>query len=619
MRLINRVLRLIFTITLVQLGASASFAQNSASVNFVHFQSSTKNQNYIVQTSNVIKSKVAKVDLNLLLKHSFSIRLPDGKSANVRRVKFLSNTKSRITIRGIARKKGDLLHRPGSFQITVVKIKSNWGISGQIDIGSENRYIISGTNKLVHFDQIKKVGCGNEDPVEGQDLGITDNNSKNFTPIIKSSDGVHATEINTVRLLVVVKPIVWSNLGGSVGVTALVNGFESYVNDAYTNSGVNNLRIQVVGIEQLDTNCTQSNHYGELYQVTNGSLYGPGCWDNVRTTLRRTYAADVVTLLTDKTDVGGLAFTYEYGYYLAGMAYYAYNTVLYNNDSGMTFAHELGHNFGLVHDVNHQTGTTPRYNYGKGYLFAAGGAILGYHTIMAYSQVVDSVGYTNSCDCFSNPNLNYAGLATGVSNTFDEAQALRNVAPTVSIFCEGSSYCDTPTPTETSTPTATNTPLDTITPTVTATSIPTSTPTITLTPTVTRTPIPTQIPTETITSTSAPTLLPTETALPNTPTPQSTPTRITTPTLTPTQISTINVKLTGKISKSTCTLTGNVLPAKSGLSIAFYDKKKKVLIKKTTNSAGVVTYALPVKTSSEQEPFTIKYLDKTSNSAKCVK
>ena len=98
----------------------------------------------------------------------------------------------------------------------------------------------------------------------------------------------------------------------------------------------------------------------------------------------------------------------------------------------LSFAHELGHNFGALHDPYVDPGTSP-YAYGHGYAVPAAG----WRTVMAYNNACSAAG--TSCTripYFSNPNLTYGSpaLPLGTTSTSDNTRVHNQNAATVANF-----------------------------------------------------------------------------------------------------------------------------------------------------------------------------------------
>ncbi len=81
--------------------------------------------------------------------------------------------------------------------------------------------------------------------------------------------------------------------------------------------------------------------------------------------------------------------------------------------SDLTFAHELGHNFGCFHDLDHVSNGTPMYDYAYGYDIENE-----FGTIMSYDSP--------EIDLFSNPDMTYTNPNTGNTNTIGDASTADN-------------------------------------------------------------------------------------------------------------------------------------------------------------------------------------------------
>ena len=145
--------------------------------------------------------------------------------------------------------------------------------------------------------------------------------------------------------------------------------------------------------------------------------------DNVHT-LRNTHGADLVSLFVENGSFCGLAA-------VNASATNAFSVVSRSCATGnLSFAHELGHNFGALHDlyVSPQTSPDP---HGHGYADIAGE----WRTVMAYNNACVAAG--TSCmrvAQFSNPDVSYAGAPTGTLATHDNARVHDERALTVANF-----------------------------------------------------------------------------------------------------------------------------------------------------------------------------------------
>jgi uncharacterized protein (TIGR03437 family) len=167
--------------------------------------------------------------------------------------------------------------------------------------------------------------------------------------------------------------------------------------------------------------------------------------------LRNQYGADLVSLWLSppKPGLGGFvvgkAYLMTQGANVSGYENFAFSTVdvEYAGGVSMTFPHEIGHNLGCAHDTNN-TQVSGYYNDSYGYQQS----LLSpkFHTIMAYAA--GCPGCTR-IDHFSNPNVNYHGIPTGISAQVNNVRALTYTAPLAATWRAatgpGCSYAVSPT------------------------------------------------------------------------------------------------------------------------------------------------------------------------------
>jgi hypothetical protein len=210
----------------------------------------------------------------------------------------------------------------------------------------------------------------------------------------------------TIDVMVVYTAAARAAAGGTTAMQAAIDSMISTTNQAYTNSSIN----------------TQLNlvHTAEVTYVENGDMGidldkltytggGNSEMDEVQT-LRNTYGADLVALLVENGNYCGIAWIMSN--VSAGFAPYGYSVTL-RSCGGHVFAHELGHNEGMQHDwyVDPSGGA---FTYSHGHVHINGAS--SFRTIMSYRDLCDD----NSVSCprityFSNPNVTYNGVATGVA------------------------------------------------------------------------------------------------------------------------------------------------------------------------------------------------------------
>ena len=199
-------------------------------------------------------------------------------------------------------------------------------------------------------------------------------------------------------------------------------------NTAYANSGIAT-RLNLVHVEAVSYD--ESGDFNtDLDRLTSGS---DGYMDNVAT-LRNTHAADLVSLFIENGQYCGLA-------WIGPSASYGFSVINRGCASGnLTFAHELGHNFGALHDPYVDPSNSP-YAYGHGYAVPSAG----WRTVMAYTNVCSAAGFScTRIPYFSNPNLTYGSPAQplGSASTSDNARVHNQNAYTVANFrSSGTSGC----------------------------------------------------------------------------------------------------------------------------------------------------------------------------------
>ena len=207
--------------------------------------------------------------------------------------------------------------------------------------------------------------------------------------------------MTSIDVAVFYTPAARRRAGGTAEIEAEIDLLVAETNQAYEDSGVNQ-RIVLAAREEVP------------YEEENGSGYlaidrlaseRDGYMDEVHA-IRDRVGADLVHLITEVTDVGGVA-------HLTG----AFGLTCAACDAGV-FAHELGHNMGLSHDRYVDHGLLPySYGYVNQRAFADGAPESArWRTIMTYVNQCDDTGL----GCvkilrFSNPNQSYLGDPLGVS------------------------------------------------------------------------------------------------------------------------------------------------------------------------------------------------------------
>ena len=215
-----------------------------------------------------------------------------------------------------------------------------------------------------------------------------------------------------IDVMVLYTPAAKILMGGRAGIEALIDLYVAQTNQAYANSGAFQ-RIRLVSREEADYIEAGEAHI-DLERLKDDS---DGYMDHIHA-LRETYAADLVHLIFARTE----------DYTFAGIANFEgpFGTAMAAPWGGLTFAHELGHNMGLLHDRYQAARETEEpieewhYGYVNQRAFESGAPESArWRTIMSYArQCTDILGDEAYCPrlaYFSSPRLTYNGDAMGVS------------------------------------------------------------------------------------------------------------------------------------------------------------------------------------------------------------
>ena len=232
------------------------------------------------------------------------------------------------------------------------------------------------------------------------------------TPEARSeADDVPPDDGSVIDVMVVYTPLAKHLEGGRAAIEALIDLFVAETNQAYANSGVIH-RINLMLREEVDYTEDGGSSI-DLSRLSNGS---DGHMDHVHER-RDMYGADLVHILVGRSDVGGRALFIALESSTDGEALGFGLTVSWCG--GLCFAHELGHNMGLLHD-RYQIGvprTGSHYGYVNQRMFEPGAPESArWRTIMAYGTQCGEVAeyYCEQIGYFSNPENNYNGDPMGV-------------------------------------------------------------------------------------------------------------------------------------------------------------------------------------------------------------
>ena len=227
----------------------------------------------------------------------------------------------------------------------------------------------------------------------------------------------------TIDVMVVYSNETASAAGSAIG--AQIQAAIDSANTIYANSGVNaRLRLVYSG----PANYAHSGNFStDLSRLTSTS---DGYMDDVHA-LRDAYGADMVSLWVEGGQYCGIG-------WVGPHPSYAFTVVNRGCATGnMSFAHELGHNMGALHDPYVDAGNIP-YAYGHGHI----NLVSRWRTVMSYNDLCAATAPNTGCSripYLSNPNRTYGGAVLGTAEagttpTSDNARVHNNVAATVAGF-----------------------------------------------------------------------------------------------------------------------------------------------------------------------------------------
>ncbi len=260
-------------------------------------------------------------------------------------------------------------------------------------------------NVLMHIDTERFPPCGGAVPV----LSSPDSTQTKLA-------GVTEGAANEMDVLVVFSPGSLAQLGNQAAAQVFAQQAVDSANLAYTNSQMTS-RMRLVGV-RFTARADSGSSSTDLSWVRS---------DPEVTSWRNEVGADMVGMISEFSNACGQ------GYLMStpGSAFApnAFQVTARNCAIGnLTYAHEHGHNMGMMH--NPEAGGSGAYPYAYGH-FVSGS----YRTVMSYST--SCVGGCTRHPYFSNPNVVFMGQPTGIANQRDNARVGNQTAPIVAQFRSG--------------------------------------------------------------------------------------------------------------------------------------------------------------------------------------
>ena len=232
---------------------------------------------------------------------------------------------------------------------------------------------------------------------------------------------------NLIDLVIVYPEAVRTSAGSTATLEADILSAVADANLCFRNSQVN-IIARLVHMEEISYTPTGvlSTDLDRLIDKNDTYL------DSVHS-IRDQYGGDIVILLTTESDGGGLASTLSYPHHDFESS--AFNVTVWDQMGApdYTLIHEIGHNMGCLHNIEDTSNISEYFvfsgfSYGKRWTSAG----QGYRTVMSYDT--DPETFPQLIPYFSNPEVSYGGVATGDSDSVDNARVLESTAPYVANF-----------------------------------------------------------------------------------------------------------------------------------------------------------------------------------------
>ncbi len=287
-------------------------------------------------------------------------------------------------------------------------------VSGRIELDSDVYEITPLDENRIRIAAVRMPDIADCIVSEVEPLTSTDNAPPSLrVSASRNDDG------SIIDVLVVYTPQAEAGAGGTNQIAAVAQSAVDAMNASLINSGVPTM------INLAHTVLVNYNDSGDsstdLQFVRNSAEVAA---------LRDIHRADMVSLIVNSTDACGRGYVMRNpGPGFAGLAFQV--TARGCAVGNLSFAHEFGHNMGLEHNPENSSA----FPNGGSYPWSFGHWHDGeYRTVMSYSS-----NCSNGCSrrqYFSNPDVMFNGLPTGVADERDNARSLEQTRLIVAQFRE---------------------------------------------------------------------------------------------------------------------------------------------------------------------------------------
>ncbi len=318
------------------------------------------------------------------------------------------------------------------------------------------RYISRKSNKgetylfLLDPEKIKdQETCKSPEVIQNKKQTFQDNiqgdhantNSSTFaTSFCNPYDG---TEQTVIDIMVVYTPEAanWAAIEGGINNTISAAIASANTAAANSNLGVIFNLVYSGAVNYTEESSDSMVHLEDLHRDNDGKM------DEVHD-IRKNVGADMVAIFTDSGNVAGMAYLLDnrYGEITSPFSL----TRVRSASQGSTFAHELGHNLGAMHNSsqNFQAGPTSWINW-EDNTWSAGWRWLSdddlmYCSIMSYdSGRYYKDGYSAvRIPYFSDPNQEYLGAKTGDDLKANNVRTILETKKAVANYSNSLAFCD---------------------------------------------------------------------------------------------------------------------------------------------------------------------------------